>query len=74
MNNVVVATFRYRHEGQLAQGFLADAGIRSVISADDVAALRPDLSIAGMIRVLVRAQDAERARMVLATTEEVAFE
>jgi hypothetical protein len=74
MNNVVIATFRHRHEGQLAQGFLSDAGIRSVITADNVAALRPDLSINSLVRVLVRVQDAERARMILANTEEVAFE
>jgi hypothetical protein len=73
MNNVVIATFRHRHEGELARSFLSDAGIRSVMSADEVHARR-DVIAASLVRVIVRVQDAERARSILANTADVAFE
>ena len=74
MNNVVIATFRHRHEGETAQSFLSDAGIRSVMSADDVRGRRRDVLSASLVRVIVRVQDAERARSILANTADVAFE
>jgi hypothetical protein len=73
MNNVVIATFRHRHEGELARSFLSDAGIRCVMSPDDVHARRDALA-ASLVRVIVRVQDAERARSILANTSDVAFE
>jgi hypothetical protein len=74
MNNVVIATFRYPQEGEHARGFLSDAGIRSVLVTDSAANGRPRLLDASEVRVLVRAQDAERARRILDNTADVAFE
>ena len=73
MNNVVIATFRYPQEGEHARGFLSDAGIRSVLLTDG-AAERPRRLDVSAVRVLVRAQDAERARQILDNTADVAFE
>jgi hypothetical protein len=61
---VVVSTFLNHIEAELAQGALEAAGIESLISADDAGGLRPHLPLSG-VRVLVRAEDAERAGRVL---------
>jgi hypothetical protein len=61
---VVVSTFSNHIDAELAQGALEAAGIESVISADDAGGLRPHLSLVG-VRVLVRAEDAERAGKIL---------
>ena len=62
MNNVLVATYRYRHEGELARGFLADGGIRGVLAADSTARQHArDESV----KLFVHAADAERARTML---------
>jgi hypothetical protein len=74
MNNVVIATFRYPRDGEHARGFLSDAGIRSVLLTDGAAAERPRRLDVSAVRVLVRAQDAERARQILDNTADVAFE
>ena len=71
MNNVLVATYRYRHEGELARGFLADVGIRGILAAD-VADHRPDMR-ADHIQLFVRADEAERARTILTDGYEIAF-
>lgn len=57
---VVVATFLYRVEAEFAQGALEAAEIESIISADDAGGTDPGLSMGGA-RLLVRAEDAERA-------------
>ncbi len=31
----IVARFHYRHEGELAQGYLRDAGVESILFVDD---------------------------------------
>jgi len=61
---VVVGTFLNQIEAEIAQGALEAADIDSMISADDAGGLRPHLSMGG-VRVLVRAEDAERAGKVL---------
>ncbi len=71
MNNVLVATYRYRHEGELARGFLADVGIRGVLAAD-AAAERQDAR-AQSVQLFVRADDAERARTILTDSYDIAF-
>jgi hypothetical protein len=65
MRTEVVATFRYRYEGELARQILAEAGIDSVLIADDLGGLRPDIMSANPIRIAVRWDEAERAREVL---------
>jgi hypothetical protein len=70
MGAVTVATFRYRHEGELARGYLTDAGIASILSSDDAGLMRPDVISMHPVRLMVDAGDAERAREVLDTSEE----
>jgi hypothetical protein len=61
---VVVGTFLNKMEAEMAQGALEAADIDSMVSADDAGGLRPSLWMGG-VRLLVRAEDAERARKIL---------
>lgn len=66
---VVVATFAHRHEADLARGYLEDAGIRAISTADDgggAFGLPLTFSPKGFATVRVRGEDEERAREVLA--------
>ncbi|HUF68095.1 MAG TPA: DUF2007 domain-containing protein [Longimicrobiales bacterium] len=60
-----VARFNRRHEAETAQGFLADAGIGSMISADDGGGMDLGLSLTRSARLLVRSEDEASARLVL---------
>lgn len=60
-----VASFNRRYEAETAQGFLTDAGIESMISADDAGGADLGLSLTRVARLLVRTEDEERARTVL---------
>jgi len=62
---VVLARFRFRHEADTARGFLQDAGIPAVVSADDAGGSF-GFSISGNARVLVRETDSDQARRLLA--------
>lgn len=55
---VVVGTFLNRVEADIAQGMLETAEIESVVLADDAGGTDPGL---GVVRLLVRAEDAEQA-------------
>lgn len=68
MNNdpVVVARFSYRHEAEFARAYLTAAGIDSAIASDDAGGVEVALSFINSVRLVVRADDAERAREVLA--------
>ena len=66
---VVLGRYRWRHEAEMARGLLEDAGVAALVSADDAGGalggigLPPD----GLpVRLLVRAEDLELAREVLA--------
>ena len=61
---VVVTTFLNRVDADLAQGALRAHGIESMVSADDAGGVRPSLWMSG-VRLLVRAEDAARAKAVL---------
>jgi hypothetical protein len=60
---VVIAIFAYRHEGEMAQGFLTDADIESVLLVDDTGGLTIRLTIPG--RLVVRKEDEAEARAIL---------
>jgi hypothetical protein len=62
---VVLRTFGYRHEAELAQGFLRAAGIQTVFQSDDGGGSYAGMSFSRPIRLLVRAGDAEEALQVL---------
>lgn len=67
---VTIATFRYRHEADLAKSILEENGIACVVSADDAGGWRPEILSANPVRVLVDESDAANAREVLASSEE----
>lgn len=65
---VVVATFLHRHEAELARGYLRQAGIPAVVSADDgggAFGAPLTFSPSSFATVRVRASDADGAREVL---------
>lgn len=66
---VVVATFLHRHQAELARGYLQQAGIRSVVSADDgggAFGAPLTFSPSSFATVRVRSSDVEEAREILA--------
>ena len=63
---VTAATFVERIEAELAQGLLEAGGVEAMVDADDGGATSPFLLTgAGGARLLVRAEDAERAAALL---------
>jgi hypothetical protein len=61
---IVVRTFLSHVEAEVARTALEAAQIESIVSADDAGGMRPTLWMSG-VRLLVRAEDAERAGKVL---------
>ena len=61
---VVIRTFLNKIDAELAHGALEAAHIESMIQADDAGGTRPGLWMGG-VRLLVRAEDAERANEAL---------
>ncbi len=61
----IVARFHYRHEAELARGYLESAGVDSILHIDDAGGLEVGLSFVNPARLVVRAEDEERARRVL---------
>ena len=62
---VVIHTYLFRHEAQLAHSVLDAFGIASMISADDLGGEGPGVDLDEGVRLMVRAEDVERAREVL---------
>ena len=52
-------------EAEIALGALEAADIEAMVSADDAGGLQPGLWVGEGVRVLVRAEDAERASKIL---------
>ena len=63
---VAVGTYPNKIGAELALGALEAADIEAMVSADDAGGLQPGLWMGEGVRVLVRAEDAERAREILA--------
>ena len=61
---VVVGDFLSKGEAEIAQGALQAAGIQSLIRADDAGGTEPGLWMGG-VKLLVRAEDSERAAAIL---------
>jgi hypothetical protein len=59
-----IADFTFRHEAELAKGYLDDAGIESFLVADDAGG-NLGLTLENDAAILVRSVDAARARQVL---------
>ncbi len=64
-DTIVVATYVYRHEAEFARETLRSVGIESVLSGDDAGGAYGPLAFARGMRLLVRREEAERARQVL---------
>ena len=62
---VAVGTYPNKVDAELAQGALEASDIESMVSADDAGGLQPGLWVGEGVRVLVRAEDAERAKKIL---------
>lgn len=69
----VVASFLTRIDADLARTALEAAGIEATVSADDAAGMRPHLWMGG-VRLLVNTADLDRARAVLASTDETSVD
>jgi hypothetical protein len=67
MDTEVIATFRFRHEAEIAQQLLAAHDIFSMISADDAGGWQP--FIMADVKLIVRTADAQHAREVLGEHE-----
>jgi hypothetical protein len=66
---VVVGTFLNRIDAELAHGALQGADIESIVSADDAGGMRPGMWLGREVRLMVRAEDAERASNILLSHE-----
>ena len=64
--HTIVARFHYRHEAELAHGYLEDAGVPSALFIDDAGGMDVGLAFVNPARVVVRVEDEQRARAVLA--------
>ncbi len=62
---VVVKTFSYQHEAELAKSVLEGSGIEATTNSDDCGALDPALGLVRGVKVLVPADQIERAEDVL---------
>jgi len=60
-----VAHFHYRHEAELAHGYLEDAGVPAALFIDDAGGMDVGLAFVNPARVIVRVEDEQRAREVL---------
>jgi hypothetical protein len=62
---VTIRTFVDEFEANLAKSLLEAAGIDSMLGRDDCGGMRPSLTWAQGIKLVVRSDDAERAAAVL---------
>jgi hypothetical protein len=62
---VALHVFNTHVEADLARSALEAAGIDSVIAADDAGGMRPHMDLTRGVVIMVRVEDAERARQIL---------
>jgi hypothetical protein len=67
---VVIVTVTSRSEADVVAGVLDDSGIPNVIDADDAGGTNPEFDLTRFVKVLVREEDQQRARLVLAQARE----
>ena len=61
----IVARFHYRHEAELAHGYLKSAKVDAALLIDDAGGMDVGLAFVNRARLVVRAEDEARAREVL---------
>lgn len=65
--SAVAASYRHRHEAELARGYLENDGIQVALSVDDAGGAYAGLTLSpNPAKVLVRQEDLRRARRLLA--------
>ena len=62
---VVVRTFSYQHEADFVKSVLEGSGIEAMTNSDDCGALDPALGLVRGVKVLVAADQLEKAEDVL---------
>ena len=62
---VVLSTFTNHIEADLARSALDAMGIESMVRADDAGGEQPGLWVANGVQILVKARDADLAKMVI---------
>lgn len=60
-DTVIIARFFTRHEGEIAQGFLLDAGIPAALFSDDAGGMEPQLAFVRPARLVVRREHKDAA-------------
>ena len=60
----IVARFHYRHQAELAHGYLENAGVDAALLIDDAGGMDVGLAFVNPARIVVRTEDEERARGV----------
>jgi len=68
---VLLAVVGSRAEADLILGLLVSHGLRAAVTTDDAGGQEPQLQVQGGVRVLVAASDADSARELLASAEDV---
>ena len=62
---MIVARFHYRHEAELAHGYLETAEVESALLIDDAGGMDVGMAFVNPARLVVRVEDESRARDVL---------
>ena len=62
---IVLETFASRIEAEMAAGLLESEGVEAMVLADDAGGAYPSLQFVRGVRLMVAAEDAYRARMIL---------
>jgi hypothetical protein len=68
---VLLAVVGSRVEADLIVGLLVSNGLRAAVATDDAGGQEPQLQLQGGARVLVAAADADAARELLASVDDV---
>ncbi len=61
----IVARFHYRHEAELAHGYLETAGVESALQIDDAGGMDVGMAFVNPARLVVRVEDESRVRDIL---------
>jgi len=62
---IVIKVFGSETEAEIAKGRLESEGIAAMITKDDVGGMYPSLQQTGGVKLLVRKEDADRARTIV---------
>jgi hypothetical protein len=62
---VVLKTFMYRYEAEIAKGLLDEKGILNMVSDEDIGGFRPGMIIGESVKLIVNENDLERAKKAI---------